>query len=841
MRRAPLLALAAALTLLAVADRPVAGDDVPKIRSVTPGSAFRGGTVDVVIEGQNLHPHDELKCSRNDIGVALQPGPTPSKLVIRLVIPDSTPAGPVTFTIRTKTGVVKTEKFAVKLRAPTVTKVTPPQLVRGSEYDLRLEGTYLAFGGEETRVSAEAPMVAKVTGKPSERAMSVRLVVPADTPVGSRGVTLETVDGKVTFNVTVLYAVPAVTALTPAVAPRGATTDVVVAGKNLSGAKDVRLALDDPSVTVTAGGPPTATAVPLKVEVKPDAAAGPRLLVVRTPDGWVTRPFEVTTPAPALSALKPAGVARGASTNVAATVANAPGAWQLRVLPADPAITVERQPSGAWSVAATPAAAPGPRTVVLDHPFGVAVATFTVSLRSPTVVGVAPSELAPGTEADVTFEGQWLDGAEIGLASADPSVTLTPKAPGVVHVKVAADARPGARPVVVRTADGAAVVALAVKGAGGSGPSVTSVLPGRVGRGAPSEVVLAGVNLRSAGDQAPTVSASLGGAAIPATVVASDAASVKVRLEPPADAPAGACVIVVRTSDGAAAGVTTVAPAIPTITDVAVTAAPRPGDLTVVVTGTGLVGPGGAAPAVVLAKADGSDPWPAAVSSAAPGKLTVAVPVAATAVPGPRVLVVTTSEGGAAVPVAVPAAVPEITAVDPVTLGTPANLVVTVTGRNLLGPAGAKPVVAVTRLGAPATVKSDLVEATATTLKVRVITPPGTAPGTHVLTAKTADGVAAGLFEVVNAPMPAVTALTPASGARLATVTVALEGTGLLGTSAVTFSGEGVTAAIQPGGTDTKVMLRVTVAKDAAPGTRTVTVTAPGGLAAGGKVVFTVE
>ena len=38
MRRAPLLALTAALTCLALAGRPVAGDDVPKIRAVTPGS-----------------------------------------------------------------------------------------------------------------------------------------------------------------------------------------------------------------------------------------------------------------------------------------------------------------------------------------------------------------------------------------------------------------------------------------------------------------------------------------------------------------------------------------------------------------------------------------------------------------------------------------------------------------------------------------------------------------------------------------------------------------------------------------------------------------------------------
>jgi hypothetical protein len=716
--------------------------------------------------------------------------------------------------------------------------VAPAQLVRGSAYDLRLEGTYLSFAGEETRVSAEAPMVAKLTGKPSERAMSLHLVVPPETPVGSRAVTLETVDGKFTLNVTVLYAVPAVTALTPAVAPRGATTDVVVAGKNLSGAKDIRLALDDASVAVAPGGAPTATAVPLKLDVKADATPGPRVLVVRTPDGWVTRPFEVTTPAPALSALKPAGLARGSASNVAPTVANAPGAYVLRVLPADPTITVERQPSGAWSFAASATAAPGPRTVVLDHPFGVAVATFTVSLRSPTVVGVAPSELAPGAEADVTFEGQWLDGAEIGPAADDPSVTVTPKAPGVVHVKVSADARPGPRPRVVRTADGAAVVTLAVKGTGGSGPSVTSVLPGRVPRGAPTDVVLTGVNLRSAGDQPPTVSATLGGAAIPATFVASDAASVKVRLEAPAGAPAGACVVVVRTSDGAAAGVTTVAPAIrPSPTS------PHPGPAPGRPRGRRhRRRPRGAGRRRADRRArEGrrSDPWPAIVSPPRRGKLTVAVPVAATASP-PRARRHDERgrRGGAGRGARVR---PRITAVDPVTVGVPANLVVTVSGRNLLGPAGAKPVIAVTRLGAPATIKSDLIEATATTLKVRVITPAGTTAGTHVLTAKTADGVAAGLFEIVNAPMPAITGLTPASGPRLATVTVALEGTGLLGISAVTFAGEGVTAAIQPGATDTKVMLRVTVTKDAAPGARTVTVTAPGGTATGGKLVFAVE
>ena len=110
-----------------------------------------------------------------------------------------------------------------------------------------------------------------------------------------------------------------------------------------------------------------------------------------------------------------------------------------------------------------------------------------------------------------------------------------------------------------------------------------------------------------------------------------------------------------------------------------------------------------------------------------------------------------------------------------------------------------------------------------------------------MLVVKTADGATAGLFEVVDAPMPTITSIEPAEGSRLGTVTVMVKGKGLLGTSAVPFSGPGVTAVIQPGGTDTVVPLRVSVTGDAAPGKRTVTLTAPGGQATNERLSFTVQ
>ena len=44
------------------AARGEAADDPPKIRTLSPAYAPRGTTVDIVIEGTNLYPLDEVKC-----------------------------------------------------------------------------------------------------------------------------------------------------------------------------------------------------------------------------------------------------------------------------------------------------------------------------------------------------------------------------------------------------------------------------------------------------------------------------------------------------------------------------------------------------------------------------------------------------------------------------------------------------------------------------------------------------------------------------------------------------------------------------------------------------------
>ena len=76
---------------------------------------------------------------------------------------------------------------------------------------------------------------------------------------------------------------------------------------------------------------------------------------------------------------------------------------------------------------------------------------------------------------------------------------------------------------------------------------------------------------------------------------------------------------------------------------------------------------------------------------------------------------------------------------------------------------------------------------------------------------------------------PVVQALTPQSGGQGTTITALLTGANFSGVTNVTFSGAGITAGIQSGATATQIPLLITIAKDAAPGAQSVTVTTPAG------------
>ncbi|OGF57340.1 MAG: hypothetical protein A2Z21_02325 [Candidatus Fraserbacteria bacterium RBG_16_55_9] len=88
--------------------------------------------------------------------------------------------------------------------------------------------------------------------------------------------------------------------------------------------------------------------------------------------------------------------------------------------------------------------------------------------------------------------------------------------------------------------------------------------------------------------------------------------------------------------------------------------------------------------------------------------------------------------------------------------------------------------------------------------------------------------------------LPTIAGIEPTSVLPGSTIQASIGGTNLLEATAITFSGSGVTAVLQAGGTATTLPITITVAADASPGARTFIITALAGTASSGQVTFTV-
>lgn len=77
--------------------------------------------------------------------------------------------------------------------------------------------------------------------------------------------------------------------------------------------------------------------------------------------------------------------------------------------------------------------------------------------------------------------------------------------------------------------------------------------------------------------------------------------------------------------------------------------------------------------------------------------------------------------------------------------------------------------------------------------------------------------------------VPAITGISPFSGAQGTTISATISGSSLSNATAVSFSGTGITAAINSGGTDQSLPVTITIAANAA-GLRTLQVTTPAGM-----------
>ena len=840
----PVARLALSVLLAALpAARGEAADDPPKIRTLSPAYAPRGTTVDIVIEGTNLYPLDEVKCSAPGVVALVQDGSTAVKLKVRLTIAETVTAGTVQLAVKTKNGTAMTERFSVRLRAPMVSKVKPDALKRGGEYDLAITGSYFALPGIDPKLTTDAPMSVVKAAKSDDKTLYVRLTVPAATPVGTHAIAIEMPDGKVNAAFTVLLSPPTATGVKPAAVPRGGESDVKVEGTDLGGAGTVALAVPDAAINIRLGGTPEAKSVPLHLTIAGDAKPGPRRLVLTSADGVTTTTVTIALKPPAYTGLTPIGTPRGTTTDVKIAGTDLPADAPPLVVPPDAAVRVERSRTGGVRIATDANAKPGPRMLCLTTGDGAAVVPFFVTLRPPVVAGVMPAEVEPGKPVDLKIEGQFLGGCAWSVVPEDPDVTVAPgKTADRLVMTIKPSAKPGPRCLVARNDDGASIGITSVKGSSAGVPVLMSATPPRIDRPAKSAVTLSGMNLRGKGDKAPEFAIlGPGGSTLAAEITESTPSAIVLSVTTDAKTVPGAYVISVKTEEGGAAISLLVGPTIPTITSAAPARVVRPATTTLTLAGAGLSNPDGSPPAVSIARADGSQPISVTQIRAAKDSVQIDLTLPPDAALGGYVVSLATTDGAVAVPFSVDGAPPALTSITPLRLGVPATQEFVVTGENLLNPDGKPGSLQVTRTGSAADMTPLLVSSDASSLTFRVTTKPGTLPGPHLISVRTADGVSAILFTVVEAAPPVVTGLDASTGNRMGTVLTILRGSGLASATEMKFAGKGVTATLLQNDNDRELHVKITAAADADLGPHAFTLTAPGGTTTSGSVVFTVK
>jgi N-acetylneuraminic acid mutarotase len=164
-----------------------------------------------------------------------------------------------------------------------------------------------------------------------------------------------------------------------------------------------------------------------------------------------------------------------------------------------------------------------------------------------------------------------------------------------------------------------------------------------------------------------------------------------------------------------------------------------------------------------------------------------------------------------------PASTPAITSISPFAAAPGTTLNATITGSDLYGATA----VSFSGSGVTASIGSG---GTSTSLPITISVAAGASLGNRAVTATTPAGTSPAFSSFTVGPLPAVAAISLSMGLQGTTFSTLITGTNLLGAYAVTFSGPGVTASVQSGGTDTSLPIAVTISRSASTGPRTITV-----------------
>ncbi|MFZ3005439.1 MAG: IPT/TIG domain-containing protein [Phenylobacterium sp.] len=837
----------------------------PAVTSLSPASGPTAGGTSVVLAGTDFTGATAVKFgATNATSFTVD-----SATQITAVSPAGS-AGSVNVTVTNSAGTSTTgagNAFAY-VAAPTVTTIAPASGPTTGGTSVVLTGTNLTGA---TGVSFGAT---SASGFTVNSATQITATAPAGS--GSVNVRVTTAGGTSATgagNVYAYTAAPTVTSASPSSGPTSGGGSVVLTGTNLTGATAVKFgATNATSFTVDSATQITA--------VSPAGAAGAVTIDVTTPGGTGTLAAGYAyVVAPTISNASPNSGPTAGGTSVVITGSNFIGVTGVKFGGVDATgFTVN---SATQITATTPAGAAGAVAVAVIAAGGTATqsSAFTY-VAAPTVISLAPSSGPAAGGTSVVLAGANLTGAtavKFGATNAtsftvDSATQITAVSPagsgatnvtvtttggtsgtgaGNVFTFISAPTVSAANPAVGATAGGTSVVLtgtnltgvttvtfggtnatsftvdsasqitavspagsvgsvdIAVTSVGGAatqvgaftyvaGPTVSAVSPSSGPAAGGTSVVLTGANLTGA------TAVNFGAAA--ATGFTVDSAT-----QITATAPAGSGTVNVRVTtvggtSATGAGNAYVYVAAPTVTAATPSAGPTAGGTSVVLTGTSLTG-------ATAVKFGGVDATGFTVNSA------TQITATASAGAAGSVAIDVTTPGGTGTLAAgyTYVAAPTLSSVSPNTGSDAGGATVTLTGTDFAG---------------VVSVKFGGVDATSFTVnsatQITATTPAGSAGAVAVAVTAAGGTISqAGAYTYVVAP--AVSSLSPSTGATAGGTSVVLTGANLTGATVVKFGATNATSFTLDSATQITA-----VSPPGAAGSVNVTVTTPGGTSAGG-------
>ncbi|MEX2089591.1 MAG: right-handed parallel beta-helix repeat-containing protein [Bacteroidota bacterium] len=563
--------------------------------------------------------------------------------------------GPRDVVVSNGPGLTVTEASGVTVlpAAATLVSLTPNSGMPGQTLDVTVAGqffysglTTVGFGGgigvNSVTVNSSSQLTANITVA-ANAAPGVR-----DVSVSNDGSTFSTL----TNSFTVVSAVPALTAVSPASGSRGESLSVGLTGANfVTGTTTVSFGTD---ITVDSIKVVSATEITAYVSIDVAASTGPRDIIISngsTASVTGTGAFTVVNPAPSVTGVSPQLATKGTTIDVEIT-----GAGLISGVSAvsfGNGITVNSLNVGSTvqataSITVDPAASTGARdvTVVNATPGGGTVALsggFTVVSAVPALTAVAPASGSRGESLSVGLTGaNFVTGTttvSFGTDITVDSIKVVSATEITAYVSIDVAASTGPRDIIISNGSTASVTGTGAFTVVNPAPSVTGVSPQLATKGTTIDVEITGAGLISG---VSAVSFGNGITVNSLNVGSTVQATASITVDPAASTGARDVTVVNATPGGgtvALSGGFTVGNVAPTLTGLSPASAIRGSILNVTVTGTGFE-------AGVTTVSFGDDISVNTLSVTGSGELVATIAIGAIAATGARPVSVTNASPG---------------------------------------------------------------------------------------------------------------------------------------------------------------------------------------------------